>query len=307
VKFEKKSLIRTVKVSVIVSLLLISFWIGFIAASPGFTPPDIYLDGLPSTVSYVVETDGTYYWATRYDGKILFSGTNKQTTVQSTINALTTGGTILLREIRKPNNLTHASDVRIIEHYQGEERVYLSSGLAFSNVATRTDIWGLTYYDSQDGAHTVFMNENVLADQYYSWWTMEQQFGFGTYQWKAKATNCTNPNIMYIFGLEWHHGRGADGIIDFWFNGTHYAADNSYNGVYTFTVLAAQDWTVERTFKINWTSASIKFYIDGALKATHNTNVPQYPMCFFGESFTGGTPPAYESFLKIRNFEEIVA
>jgi len=303
-------LVKTVKVSVIVCLLIITaFWAGFTVASPdGFNPPNIYLDDLPSTVSYVVKTDGSYYWATRHDGKIMWNGTDKATVVQNTIDALTLGGTIVLMDMRKPNGLTQPSDVRIIEHYHGQERVYLWSGLAFSPISTRTGTDSLTYYDSQDGAYTIYMTSSVAANQFFSFWTMEQQFGFGTYQWKGKISNDSNANLMYfVGGLEWHHGRMGDGIICFYFNGTHYKIVNTYNMLDTETVLTGQDWKIERTFKIEWSSTQVKFYIDGTLKATHSTNIPQYPMCFFAESFTGGTPPAYESFLKIRYFEEIVS
>lgn len=86
-KFETKSLVRTVKVSLIVSLLITAFWAGYIFASPnGFNPPNVYLDDLPSTATYVVKTDGAYYWAVRYDGKIAFNGTVASTVIQNVFN-----------------------------------------------------------------------------------------------------------------------------------------------------------------------------------------------------------------------------
>ena len=97
-KFERQSLVRTVKVSVIVSLLLMSFLAGYIFASPSFTAPDIYLDSLPSTASYVIDTDGTYIWAVRYDGKIACNGTDASTVIQAAIDALSTsGGKVIIK------------------------------------------------------------------------------------------------------------------------------------------------------------------------------------------------------------------
>ena len=49
----------------------VGFFVGQIFASSSV--PNVYLDQLPSTASYVISTDGTNVWATRYDGKIAFS------------------------------------------------------------------------------------------------------------------------------------------------------------------------------------------------------------------------------------------
>lgn len=92
-EFESKSqVVRAVKVSVIIALLITAFWAGLITASPSFTPPNLYLDSLPSTASYVISTDGTYYWATRYDGKVAWSGTNASYVIN---NALSKGKVFL--------------------------------------------------------------------------------------------------------------------------------------------------------------------------------------------------------------------
>lgn len=38
--------------------------------------------------TYVVNTDGSYYWATRYDGTVVYNGTDASTVIQSTINTM---------------------------------------------------------------------------------------------------------------------------------------------------------------------------------------------------------------------------
>jgi hypothetical protein len=68
--------------------------------------PNIYLDNLPSTASYVISTDGTYYYAVRYDGYLAFggpnnrggvSGTDASAVIQAVLNALPNGGKILIK------------------------------------------------------------------------------------------------------------------------------------------------------------------------------------------------------------------
>lgn len=52
-----------------------------------FSAPNVYLDDLPSTASYVVKTDATYTWAVRYDGDISWNGTDASAVIQAAINA----------------------------------------------------------------------------------------------------------------------------------------------------------------------------------------------------------------------------
>lgn len=59
----------------LVSVLLTAF-LTYYVFSISFSPPDLHFDDLPSTATYAVETDGTWIWATRYDGKIQWSSTN---------------------------------------------------------------------------------------------------------------------------------------------------------------------------------------------------------------------------------------
>lgn len=54
----------------------------------------IYLDDLPATATYTVKTDGTNYWAVRYDGYKAFEGTEATTLVQSVINTVNNNGVI---------------------------------------------------------------------------------------------------------------------------------------------------------------------------------------------------------------------
>lgn len=260
------------------------------------------------TVSYIIFNEGIYTKAKNgTTGIIDFQGTSKLTVTQMAMNALPSGGTMFLKNIRKPNGLTHPSNIRIIEHYQGQERVYLSGGLIFNPIGTRTDTDGIVYFASDYDGYVLYLTGTV-ADKYYSLWTIGQVFGFGTYQWKIKLVGVV-ANQNHTFGLEFHHGLAAQGIIQFFVQGgvlPSYQVSTNYGGAGETTILAGQDWTVERIIKVVWTPSSVKYYIDNNLVATHSLYVPQKPMCFFMESFTGAVAPAASSFLYIKNFEEIV-
>lgn len=52
-----------------------------------FTPPDVYLDAIPSTATYVIRNDGTYTYAINWNGKIDFHGDNAGMVINQAINA----------------------------------------------------------------------------------------------------------------------------------------------------------------------------------------------------------------------------
>lgn len=60
---------------------------------PTFTAPDLYLDDLQSTVKFTIETDGSYYWATRDDGHILDYGTSAIPVINNAMGNLTSDRT----------------------------------------------------------------------------------------------------------------------------------------------------------------------------------------------------------------------
>jgi len=83
------------------TLVLISFLCGMLFAhyafsASSFTAPDVYLEGLPSAVDYRIETDGTYTWAVKDNGDIVYSGTDAATVMRSVFNSLTNGGTVFI-------------------------------------------------------------------------------------------------------------------------------------------------------------------------------------------------------------------
>ncbi len=84
---------RIVSVSLI-SLLIgaimgggVIYWVLSGSVAGDFTPPDVYLDAIPATSTYVIRNDGTYTYAINWNGKIDFHGENAGTIINQAINA----------------------------------------------------------------------------------------------------------------------------------------------------------------------------------------------------------------------------
>jgi len=90
-----------------------------------------------SYIIYTTTTDGTttIYAKNGSTGKIDFSGTDASTVINNAISALTSeGGTIFLKEIQKPENISAIpSNVIIIEHYKGNITLYTSDGRIYQH------------------------------------------------------------------------------------------------------------------------------------------------------------------------------
>ena len=60
------------------------------------------------------------------------------------------------------------------------------------------------------------------------------------------------------------------------------------------TTINDVNFSAENTLKIDWTPLHVSFYVNGTLKATHTTAVPQKAMQLFAEVGTGSSPPLCE-------------
>jgi len=145
------------------------------------------------------------------------------------------------------------------------------------------------------------------TNHWISWLAFGKTFGFGQYEWKAKADNNETNSYLYLGGLEYHHGWYNEGIICLRWSGTEYAVCTTWSGGETATSVNDIDFTIERTIMINWTSSYVEYYIDGVLKANHTSNVPQAPMQLFAEVGIGASAPTTEPIVYFRNksFKEI--
>ena len=85
---EKKIVIASL-VSMLIGALLASgaYWVLSEVLPESFTPPDVYLDAIPSTATYVIRNDGTNSYAINWKGKIDFYGEDAGTVINQAINS----------------------------------------------------------------------------------------------------------------------------------------------------------------------------------------------------------------------------
>jgi len=115
-----------------------------------------------------------------------------------------------------------------------------------------------------------------------SCWDTQPLRGYGTYEWRYFAENYEVGKDICV-GFWWHYRCALGGV---YFLIDHVAGDrkcfNGHNGSGTYSVIT-WDESTEAVLKIEWTPTQIKFYIDGQLKATHTTNIPQSNLHFGSE------------------------
>lgn len=108
--------------------------------------------------------------------------------------------------------------------------------------------------------------------------TFRRIFGYGTYEAKAYVSGRETGKYFYPFMMEYpFHSSTAS----WWFRAKD-TSDNKvqtgWNGSNTQTDITGWDPTTEATLKVEWSSSQVKFYVNGTLKATHTTYIPQKPM-----------------------------
>jgi hypothetical protein len=100
------------------SVLLSSGLVGqYVLAT--FSGVPLYTEDWPAAASYIVKTDGAgYYWAVKSDGSVPYSGTNASQVIESCMDSLISGGSILLKIGTYPADLIFKNQgIRLI----GEE------------------------------------------------------------------------------------------------------------------------------------------------------------------------------------------
>lgn len=172
-------------------------------------------------------------------------------------------------------------------------------------LAFRVNSEGLIYYD----APYLVIRVHNKSDQWISWLAFGELFDFGVYEWKAKCENNVSATHIYLGILERHHGWCNEGIIAVKFDDAtrwqFYTSDSTGNT--EATVIDDVDFTVENIFRIDWSSSYVSLYINGTLKTTHTTAVPQEAMQLFAEVGTGSSAPSCEPkcFFRGGSFTEI--
>jgi hypothetical protein len=140
---------KQVKLTVLfLCTILISSLGGYAYAQSGASP-DIYLDDLPSQVTYTIKTDGTNYWAVRHDGYIAFESTNLTLVQQQAATALIgTGGIIQLNNVVFNPLVSLSANVTVQQNVYGQQTVTYSNTQVVNNGLT--SIFGIALQTSAD-------------------------------------------------------------------------------------------------------------------------------------------------------------
>lgn len=190
----------------------------------------------------------------------------------------------------------------------GKEHVdksWISPADHYLPLAFRVNAQGLIYYDPP---YLVIRVHNE-SDQWISWLAFGEVFDFGIYEWKAKCENNVSNTYIYLGIFERHHGWCNEGIITVRFDDAtkwqFYTSNEA--GETEVTTINDVDFTLENTFRIDWTSSYVSLYVNGVLKATHTAAVPHEAMQLFAEVGTGSSPPLCEPkcFFREGSFREI--
>lgn len=113
-------------------------------------------------------------------------------------------------------------------------------------------------------------------------WFPEAVGPYGTWQWIGRITTPAASRLQFVGFGEESPVQYKDSI-QIHHNGVNYYLDTYKNNVLTSTILAGQDWTVDRTFKLEWALNFARLSVDGVVVATHITNVPDVPLVIFME------------------------
>lgn len=94
---------------------------------------------------YIVFVVGATYYKRNRQG-VVTTGASKAIVQQAAVDALGSGGTILLQENELDGGVTYGNNILIVEHYQGEQQIYTNQGryLSFPILAAdpATAGWG---------------------------------------------------------------------------------------------------------------------------------------------------------------------
>jgi len=186
-----------------------------------------------------------------------------------------------------------------------EHRVtWTSPGEDYLPISCRMDQKGLVYYDDP------YLVIRVMTDpnHYISWLAYGKTFGYGSYEWKGKVANAVNYTTLFLGLFEHRHGWANEGAIFLkCADGTWSFQTYKTDGTQESTTITGVDFTIERTFRVEWVASSVKLYIDDVLKATHSTAVPQVEMQLFSEVITGASAPSAEPtvFFRAGSFKKL--
>ena len=96
----------------------------YVFAQGSFSPPTVYQEDLPASASYVIKTDGIWYWAVKHDGAIDFESLNATETIQNAIDNIASDGLVYLMGFNLPEEVTLRKDVIVMAIHSGTIELY---------------------------------------------------------------------------------------------------------------------------------------------------------------------------------------
>lgn len=126
--------------------------------------PNLALDDYPSTVSYVMKTDGLgTYWTTDSTGHETYWSDN-QTLVEQYALGNMTSGTLYLMQVQHNSSLTVPANVLVIEDYQGV-LAYRTASMAQHIPACPTNVSSTFTLTSDTSEHTIVTIATTVVEQ----------------------------------------------------------------------------------------------------------------------------------------------
>jgi hypothetical protein len=135
--------------------------------------PNIYLDNLPSTASYIIYTDGTYYYATRADGYLAFggpvnrggvSGTDALAVFRAVENVAPTGSLIFVRHGDYVFSATWNPTKKLRLHGEGSGTRLLNNGPYDAINTTNLALLDIVYQTADGVLHDASFDPNMFGD-----------------------------------------------------------------------------------------------------------------------------------------------
>jgi len=121
---------------------------------------------LEKSSSYIVRLNGSDYEAVNGStGKIDSTDADKDTVVQAAIDALTSGGVIVLKEFEL-GSVTYGNTILILEYYQGRVKIYSNQGKSISAAFLSSDPSTAGWGNDQKGYH--WFNETEGKYKYWN-------------------------------------------------------------------------------------------------------------------------------------------
>ena len=314
------SKVRIALIAVIIGVLL-GAYIGY-ALTPTTTftiSPGVY----PGAPDYTIWKEGSNYFAKNKYGEIEFSGTNKIEIVQNVMDAIPegVGGVVVLQNfyIDDYQELSIPLNVEVFEHWGGRTRRFMQYGGVTYSFAEGYGIIkyrpSIPRFTARGACTNVVLKEGCLVlcarktitsgtsgEVYFA-----ESFSYGNYSWKAKLATDPPSGWTIYFGFGEEFPSGCHEAIFIYWNGSDWLFATHEGGIAEETVLSGADMPigVTKTFRVDWSADEVRFYIDGELKATHNTRIPDVKMIAFVEIVAGSSAAAENVYVYVRDYQKL--